>query len=60
MTQPQDPDSAARRVSADAQANWQALKDGVAKRNAAAHAVARKKRDAADLAKRRARAIDDH
>jgi hypothetical protein len=60
MTAPQDPDSAARRSAASAQANWQSVKDGVAKRNAAAHAAARKKRDAAELIKRRARAAEDH
>ena len=59
MTKAQDPDSAPQRASNRIDAKWQGVKDGVAQRNAAAHAEAKKKRVAADAIKRIARQKED-
>lgn len=60
MTAPQDPDAHAQRLANRTDAKWQALKQDVAQRNAAAHSEAKKKRETLDLAKRRAKAAADN
>lgn len=49
MTEPQDPDANARRMSDRHKTKWNELKAGVADRNAAAHAVAKEKQARAEL-----------
>ncbi len=48
MTEPQDPDDRARSMSDRHRLKWQQVKDGVADRNAAVHAEAKKKQAVAE------------